>query len=174
METDDMGIPFYNQKFVIGFDDLLDYKPNGDPVYKRRGKNWIVNCRVKAWEVGFVNPGADGERDELEVEIETPLPLTIEMFRDDTFQTPFANGDTVDIGGNSLEEQTIYVQVAIPIDEVDEERLIHIKHCKINEKKYNTTEDDWVNIDYTFDFVVDGCLLDQSNFISNNFGKKIY
>ena len=27
METDEMGIPYYTQSFVIGFDDLVDYLP---------------------------------------------------------------------------------------------------------------------------------------------------
>ena len=47
IDVDSIDVPYYVQKFVIGYDDLVDYKPSGMPVYKRYGKNWIVNCRIK-------------------------------------------------------------------------------------------------------------------------------
>lgn len=39
---------YYTQKFVVGYDDLTDFTPNGHPVFKSFGNHWIVNCRIKA------------------------------------------------------------------------------------------------------------------------------
>ena len=80
--VDDMDVQYYTQRLVIGYDDLLDYN-NGRPVYKRYGQNWIINCRVKAWDTNYVDP--TGERDEKERIMQNDVQFRLTMFSDDTF-----------------------------------------------------------------------------------------
>jgi len=42
----------------------------------------------------------------------------------------------------------------------------------VNEKTQNATTGGWDNIDYTWDFIINGCLLDNepTEFIKDNFG----
>ena len=100
MDPDELGIPYYTQKFIIGFDDLVDYLPGNRPVIKQYGKHWTVACRIKSSVTGFINPAATGVYDKNEVEVNTLISFSIEMFQDEFFETPY--GDTVDIGCSQL------------------------------------------------------------------------
>ena len=100
---------------VVGYDDLVDYLPGRDePVVKRYGKAWVVSCRIKAWETGYVNPGATGERDEIEVEIETEIPFTVKMYLDDSFENEY-DGTPIEISADSLESRKFYVETKAEI-----------------------------------------------------------
>ena len=118
METDEIGIPYYTQSFVIGFDDLVEHIPGNPPVVKQNGKNWKVNCRIKASDTGFVNPRADGPYDEHEYQIETHVPISIEIYEDPNFQTPLDHPINI--------SQQVYVQVKANVEE-NINAMIHIK-----------------------------------------------
>jgi len=168
LDVDEIEVPYYIQKFVIGYDDLVDWKPSGQPAYKRYGKNWIVNCRIKAWDTGYVNPAAQGERDELEIITETEIVFKFEMFRDDLFTVPFDDGDSVDIGADSIEDQAIFVQATAEIANPEMDYMLHLKYCKVRELTQNQTTTQWSVVADEFDFMVDGCLSSLS-FVANNF-----
>merc|ERR1719334_732288 len=171
LDVDEIEVPYYVQKFVIGYDDLVDFKPNGSPVYKRYGKNWIVNCRIKAWDTGYVNPGATGERDEKEIITQTEIDFKFEMFRDDTFTTLFSDGDTLDIGADSIEDQFIFVQAEAEIANPNMDMAMHLKYCKVQEIVQSKVTLQWDIVADEFDFMVDGCL-STLPFIQNNFDQK--
>ena len=101
---------------VVGYDDLVDFLPNNQMVVKRYGKAWVVSCRIKAWETGYVNPGATGDRDEIEVEIDTEIPFTVKMYLDDGFEAEY-DGTPIDISADSIESQKIYVETKAEIPE---------------------------------------------------------
>lgn len=170
MEVNEINIPYYTQKFVIGYDDLIQIKPSGLPVYKRYGKNWIVSCRIKAFDTAYANPAATGERDELEIVTETAIEFTFKMFSDETFETPFLDGETIDIGADSMEDQVIYIQAEASIANPEEEYLVHLKYCRVQELTLNASTTDWTVVTDEFDFLVDGCL-STLPFVANNFGK---
>lgn len=169
LDVDEIEVPYYIQKFVIGYDDLVDWKPSGKPAVFRYGKNWIVNCRIKAWNTGYVNPAAQGERDELEIITETEIEFKFEIFRDDLFTISFADGDVVDIGADSMENQTIYVQAQAEIANPGFDFMLHFKFCRVQELVQNATTAQWDIVADEFDFMIDGCM-STLQFISNNFG----
>merc|ERR1719262_176272 len=172
METASSGIPYFTQKMVVGYDDLVDFLPNNQPVVKKYGKAWVVSCRIKAWETGYVNPGATGERDEIEVEIDTEIPFTVKMYMDDGFEHEY-DGTPIDISADSIESQKIYVETKAEIPEGEGVNMIHVRHCKINQMAYNDSTDSWSDLSDTFDFIIDGCLnTADGTFVERNFEMK--
>ena len=121
----------FNILAYSGYAIFTTQLPGNRPVVKRYGKSWAVNCRIKASDTGFVNPSADGAYDEEEIEIETHVPLSIEMFEDANFQIPFEH--TVDISHDSLEGQRVYVQVKANMEE-NSNGMIHVKRLGIHYK----------------------------------------
>ena len=92
------------------------------------------------------------------------------MFSDETFETPFEDGQTVDIGADSIESQIIYVQAEANISNPNNEYAIHLKYCRVQELTMNETSGNFTVVSDQFDFLVDGCM-STLGFVEKNFGK---
>lgn len=177
LEIDEDGIPFYTQKFVIGYDDLVEVYPTGGIVIKRYGKNFIVSCRIKAWDALNVDPGAEGNRESHEIITNTEITFKLTMFKDDTFETKFENGELVNLDSETpIDETTIYVEAAAEINDETVDWMIHLKRCFVQDKireiidAENDEFGEWEITDNGFDFLVDGVLA-TNQFTNRNMGK---
>ena len=82
------GQPHDRWKFLIGYDDFYDTDPLGNDVIFRYGKHWNLECLVKLEQTVSILPQVDGTRSDTESFIETTnLPFSLNIYKDDTFQT---------------------------------------------------------------------------------------
>lgn len=86
MQFNDEGVPFYVQSVVIGYDDLTIYNPMLDQTeILKYGVTTKLHCRISAFDTLFVDPRADGERDEREIIGETEVNFSIGMYSSKNF-----------------------------------------------------------------------------------------
>jgi len=163
MEVDEDGVPFYTQKFVVGYDDLVDTMTGGGIVVKRFGKNYIVNCRIRAWDTLWVDPGAEGEREDPEFIADTQVGFELKMYSDPQFETPVEG--LVNLGKDeTVEDTTIYVEAKANIDGSTGDFLIHLKRCNVGVTVRDIIDleneqfGDWKMTDNEYDFLIDGML----------------
>lgn len=119
------GVLWYSFESAVGYDDLYDETVHG---IKRYGRNWNLECRIKAQDTLWVEPGAEGNRVEEDFIFETDIKFDLNMFYDDDFLQPY-NG-SVDIGIESLEDQRVYIRASSQY--LNDEALpfmLHIKSC---------------------------------------------
>ena len=86
MQFNDEGVPFYVQSVVIGYDDLTIYNPMLDQTeILKYGVTTKLHCRISAFDTLFVDPRADGERDEREIINGTEVNFSIGMYSSKNF-----------------------------------------------------------------------------------------
>lgn len=169
-EVDEAGVLWYVQSFVVGYDDLMDDGPNG-PVFKRYGQNWNLECRIKASETLYVEPGAEGGRDENEIIVDINVDFNMAIYLDDEFTEELTG--LVDIGVNSQQEQTVYVKAWGDIQNAGK-YMTHLKSCEIRSYRENSAGDQ-VMLENPMLMMSDGCLVGYNDtFINRNFGKIKY
>ena len=181
LKANEVGIPYYTQKFVVGYDDLVEKYPIkssiGADLYaiKRYGKNFIVSCRIKAWDALYVDPGAMGKRTTLETVTDTAIKFNLRMYTDDTFKTKFDDGELVNLDAETpIDETTIYVEASADITNQTVDWMIHLKKCSMQDKIriFNAeTEEfgEWI-FENEYEFLVDG-MLTTDQFTNRNIGK---
>jgi len=154
MLYDDMGIPFFVQSVVFGYDDLVD----GGTSIRSYGRSYTVHCQISAFDTLFINPAADGARDDKEVIRETNISFAIGMYRDETFSEKIESGGTVDISPDA-ENPAIFVQVEADLGSNSENlNMVHIKQCKWSlYEQVDEERDEWVKTNNTNSFMVNGC-----------------
>ena len=98
----------YNSEFVIGYDDLLDDAyPGENKPFKNYGRNWNYNCKIKAADTLWVQPGAEGDREEIEIEVETEVNFELKLFYGENFSIEFDENSPIDISVDSLQEKNL-------------------------------------------------------------------
>ena len=101
----------YNSEFVIGYDDLLDDAyPGENKPFKNYGRNWNYNCKIKAADTLWVQPGAEGDREEIEIEVETEVNFELKLFYDENFSIEFDENSPIDISVDSLQEKNLKIK----------------------------------------------------------------
>jgi len=143
--------------------------PGEPPVITRYGQNWNFSCRIRASDTLYVDPGAEGERDESEYSADLDIDFSLEMFTKPTFQQAdiFADGDMIDIGVNSTEKQVIYVQAKASIKSGDSaDYMLHIKGCKVDRTETINGTEQQLN---HFVFLLDGCITPGNHFANHTF-----
>ena len=157
MQFDDQGVPFYVQSVVIGYDDLAFTDPNGNLQVAKYGASTKLHCRISAFDTLFVNPGADGDRDDREEIKDTKVNFSIGMYSEPTFTKPFKNGDIVDISPDAVDPR-IYIQLEADVQNEDNLNMIHVKQCKYT--TYANATGEWVQDANEYSFLVNGCMIE--------------
>ena len=171
-EIDDAGVLWYTTSFVVGYDDLTDTDPWGNEAIFRYGRNWNLVCRIKASDTLYVQPGAEGDRDEITAIKDAEVEFDMKIYTDDTFKTEFDG--PVDIGVLSQEDQAVYVKASGAYE--SEEYAFHFEKCEITqyiEDTRNTTDPEKKIKQYKTPALMmsNGCLVGyESSFINNYFG----
>ena len=171
-ETDEAGVLWYTQSFVVGYDDYTQDSSWG-PVVKRYGMHYNMQCRISASETLWVEPGAEGDRDEEDIIDDTEVEFELNMYSNDQFTDKIANGEEgfVDIGVDSQASQVIYVQAETKLPN-DMDFAVHLKQCRINTYKIDEITGKTEQLAEPVVMMVDGCLTGYDNdFIEENFGK---
>ena len=163
MQTDEGGTLWYTQSFSVGYDDLTDQDfPN---LIFRYGRNWNMECRIKASDTLYVEPGAEGGRVEEDEIIDTEVGFAMGVYYDDEFTRPFT--ENIDIGVDSIQQQRVYIKAeAFMPNEGD--YMLHMKECKVSHYANGImVQDDPI--------LVDGCLRGYDvGFVNRHFGKIIF
>jgi len=150
MLYDDMGIPFFVQSVVFGYDDLVH---NG--YIRAYGASTTVHCQISAFDTLFVNPAAGGARDDKEEIVDTQIIFDIGMYRDDTFTEKMESGEIIDISPDAV-NPAIYVQVEADLGSNSQNlNMVHIKQCKWS--VYEQVNGEWEKNNNTNSFMVNGC-----------------
>ena len=126
-ETDEAGTLWYTQSFSVGYDDLTD--PDYPLLVFRYGRNWNMECRIKASDTLYVEPGAEGDRAEEDTIIEEEVTFAMGVYYDPEFTRPFTNN--IDIGVESDEDQTVYIKGEAFMQNGGD-YMLHMKECKVN------------------------------------------
>merc|ERR1712227_177288 len=148
MHYDDMGIPFFVQSVVFGYDDLV----YGGTHIRAYGRSFAVHCQRL-----FVNPPADGARDDKEVIVDTQISFDIGMYRDKAFSEKLESGETIDISPDAI-NPAIYVQVEADLGSNSQNlNMVHVKQCKWSVSVYDQVEGAWEKNNNTNSFMVNGC-----------------
>lgn len=148
--------------FAVGFDDLWDTDPVGNEVIKRYGRHWVYQCAVLLEDYQAVKPNAGGDRVAESEWGQTSIPFELKIFSDDTFTTEFGDTDQRDIGVLSEEEQKVYVQGQVMV----ENKFLHLGYCLV--KVYDEDADGNQLNEQDFRFLENGCLVDDQ-FVERNF-----
>jgi hypothetical protein len=171
-ETDEAGVLWYTQSFVVGYDDYVEDSPWGE-VIKRYGMHYNMQCRISASDTLWVEPGADGDRNEQDMIDETEVEFDLKMYSNDQFTDEIVNGEEgfVDIGVDSQASQVIYVQAESQLPN-DMDFVVHLKQCRINTYKVDETTGITEQLDEPVIMMVDGCLSGYDDtFINDNFAQ---
>jgi len=119
------------------------------------GRSFTLFCQISAFDTLFVNPAADGARDDKEVIVDTQISFDIGMYRDDTFSEKIESGGTVDISPDAI-NPVVYVQVEANLGSNSEGlNMVHIKQCKWS--VYEQVDGEWEKNNNTNSFMVNGC-----------------
>ena len=168
IEVDDADVLWYTKSVVIGYDDLTDTDSWGNKAIFRYGRNWHLKCRMKASDTLYVQPGAEGDRDEIEVVKDAEVDFDMKIYKDNTFKTEFDG--PVDIGVLSNEDQAVYVKARGAYQ--SEDYAFHFEKCEITrhiEDTRNTTKTR--ELDPPKLMMSKGCLVGYDNqFVDRYFG----
>lgn len=160
IETDTIGVPVYTQKFVIGYDDLVDLF--GDMmVVKRYGKKYIVNCHIRASDTEWKDPAED-DRHNPDDPTCNEERFELNMYSDPKFEIP----QSTESSCQSSVIKSLYIEAKVTADGPADNWILHLKQCSAktsirNRIDVDNADDHWSDWEMTTNeqiFLIDGVL----------------